>query len=82
MRLELLVFLAAAGCAVQRPPVLTPVRIDTTRTAAATGATPPTAPASAGVRTSETDPLRRVDRMEWPGPNVFRSASGAPGPEY
>jgi hypothetical protein len=83
-RLELLVFLVAAGCAVQRPPVLTPVRIDTARTATAPRATPPPAPASSGVevRTFETDPLNRVDRMEWPGPNMFRSGSGAPGPEY
>jgi len=83
-RLELLVFLAAVGCAAQRPAVLTPVRIDTTRTAAATGATLPAAPAgaAASVRTVATDPLSRVDRMEWPGPNLFRSGSGTPGPDY
>ncbi|HEV7994443.1 MAG TPA: M1 family metallopeptidase [Gemmatimonadaceae bacterium] len=28
------------------------------------------------------DPIARIDRMEWPGPNAVRSASGAPGPEY
>ena len=28
------------------------------------------------------DPISRIDRMEWPGPNDFRSASGAPGPGY
>src|SRR6185369_4460585 len=83
-RLELLALLAAAGCAGQHPPVLIPVRIDSTRTAAAPRATPSPTPAgsSAGVRTAEMDPLRRVDRMEWPGPNIFRSGSGAPGPEY
>jgi hypothetical protein len=83
-RLQLLVLLAAAGCAGQHPPVLTPVRIDTANTATAPRATPSPTPAgsSARVRTAEMDPLRRIDRMEWPGPNVFRSGSGVPGPEY
>jgi hypothetical protein len=82
--LELLVFLAAAGCAVQRPPVLTPVRVDSSRTAIPPGTTQPSALVGRGVgaRTTEMDPLSRVDRMEWPGPNSFRSGSGAPGPEY
>src|SRR4051812_7315886 len=78
--LELLVLLAAAGCAARYPAVLTPVRIDTSRTTAA-GPPAPVGPPT-GVRTTEMDPLTRVDRMEWPGPNLLRSASGAPGPEY
>ena len=82
--LELLLFLAAAGCAVQRPAVLTPVRIDTSRTATSTGTTSPSSRVGPGIgaRTTEMDPLTRVDRMEWPGPNLFRSGSGAPGPDY
>ena len=28
------------------------------------------------------DPLRRIDRIDWPGPNQYRAATGAPGPEY
>src|SRR6185436_2954208 len=28
------------------------------------------------------DPFRRIDRLEWPGPNQFRTATGAPGPDY
>ena len=28
------------------------------------------------------DPFARIDRMEWPGPNRYRSASGQPGPDY
>jgi hypothetical protein len=78
--LELLVLLAAAGCAARHPPVLTPVRIDTSRSTAAAPPAPVGPPT--GVRTTEMDPLARVDRMEWPGPNLLRSASGAPGPEY
>jgi hypothetical protein len=78
-----------AACAAQRPQVLTPVRIDTARVpvAAPAAASPATSPASAPPgdgrpRTIDTDPLARVDRMEWPGPNATRAASGAPGPEY
>jgi hypothetical protein len=74
-----------AACAPQRPQVLTPVRIDTTR---APSAAPPAAvPGTAAVGTGRpltggAAPLARVDRMEWPGPNGTRAASGAPGPEY
>ena len=75
-----------AACAVQRPQVLTPVRVDTAR---ATGTSAPVVtPAATAIgggwraRTVDTDPLARVDRMEWPAPSGTRSASGAPGPEY
>ena len=74
-----------AACAAQRPQVLTPVRIDTARTsvvAAPVGAGVPAVNGAGRARSIETDPLARVDRMEWPGPNAIRSASGAPGPEY
>jgi len=75
-----------AACAAQRPQVLTPIRVDTTRAAAgpAPAAVPPaTVAGSVGrPRTVDTDALARVDRMEWPGPNGTRSASGAPGPDY
>ncbi|PYP75711.1 MAG: peptidase [Gemmatimonadetes bacterium] len=78
-----LAFLAA--CATQRPQVLTPIRVDTTR--ATVGASSPLSPASSTggsgrPRTVDGDPLARVDRMEWPAPSAMRSASGAPGPEY
>jgi hypothetical protein len=76
---------ALAACAAQRPQVLTPVRVDTARSSAtAPAAATPAAQAVGGgrPRTIDTDPLARVDRMEWPGPNATRSASGAPGPEY
>jgi hypothetical protein len=74
-----------AACAPQRAQVLTPVRIDTTRapSAAPPAAVPGTAAVGTGrPRTVGADPLARVDRMEWPGPNGTRAASGAPGPEY
>ena len=57
-----------AACAVQRPQVLTPVRIDTTRAAAAGSPVEPSAsPPFTGAgrpRSIETDPLARADRME------------------
>src|SRR5947209_10587277 len=28
------------------------------------------------------DPFHRIDRMDWAGPNEFRSSSGEPGPAY
>src|SRR6185312_13771067 len=28
------------------------------------------------------DPFVRIDRMDWPGPNQIRTASGEPGPAY
>ena len=75
-----------AACAAQRPQVLTPIRVDTTRAAAGPApapAPPATVAGSVGrPRTVDTDALARVDRMEWPGPNGTRSASGAPGPDY
>ena len=28
------------------------------------------------------DPFYTTDRMDWPGPNQYRDASGSPGPAY
>lgn len=84
-RFFVLLLLGGAACAGQQPQVLTPVRVDTSR-AGSVAAAP--APASAGAvagpvaRTTMDDPIARIDRMDWPGPNTFRSASGAPGPDY
>ena len=81
MRSGLVVLVAALACTPQRPQVLTPVRVDTGAHASASVSTRlPSGGAPA--RTSEDDPIARIDRMEWPGPNAVRSASGAPGPEY
>jgi Peptidase family M1 domain len=83
----ILAMLGLGGCASQQPQMLTPVPMDTThQTVATTPATGPTAISAATlggpVRTTFDDPISRIDRMEWPGPNSFRSASGAPGPDY
>jgi len=81
MRFGLVLLVSALGCAAQRPQVLVPVRVDTSA-----HASPPRSASSAGgatvARTTADDPISRIDRMEWPGPNAVRSASGAPGQEY
>lgn len=33
-------------------------------------------------RTERDDPFYTTNRIDWPGPNRYRSASGAPGPDY
>jgi hypothetical protein len=55
-----------------------PMRIDAPRTLA----TPPAPTINRPVATIGDDPFRRIDRLEWPGPNQYRTATGAPGPDY
>jgi hypothetical protein len=43
---------------------------------------PPPITVTRPVFTTNDDPFHRIDRLEWPGPNAYRTASGAPGPEY
>ena len=69
---------SSAGCFWQRPEVMTPIRLDAPLTLAAAPEPTVTRPVSTVV----DDPFRRIDRLEWPGPNQYRSATGAPGPEY
>lgn len=68
----------AAGCLGRGPQVLTPVRVDTVHVVTP----PPTITVTRPVFTTNDDPFHRVDRLEWPGPNSYRTASGAPGPDY
>jgi hypothetical protein len=70
--------IAVAGCWSHHPQVMTPVRIDT----APPALNPPLVTPSRPPLTVADDPMRRLDRMEWPGPNAQRTAAGAPGPEY
>ncbi|HEX4934849.1 MAG TPA: hypothetical protein VFV33_16780, partial [Gemmatimonadaceae bacterium] len=72
-RRALLALLALGACTRPQPAqVLAPVRIDIPQ--AVTRAEPS--------RTTADDPLARIDRMEWPGPNAYRGADGSPGPQY
>ncbi|HEX6050474.1 MAG TPA: hypothetical protein VFZ21_14430 [Gemmatimonadaceae bacterium] len=75
-RHSLLLLAVLGACAHQQPQVLTPVRVDTTHAIAVT-------PRSASSGSADDgDPFARLDRLEWPGPNQYRTASGAPGPAY
>ena len=68
---------ALAACAQQHPVVLTPVRMETPATAATT------AQGSGAVfETQRDDPFATTNRIDWPGPNGYRSSGGEPGPDY
>lgn len=49
---------------------------------AAQAVTPPAGAASAPYSELTDDPFYPLNRMDWPGPNRYRSASGMPGPDY
>jgi len=66
------------ACSFHHPQVMTPVRID--NFGPPLSATEVTV--SRPVTTVADDPLHRIDRLEWPGPNTLRTASGMPGPSY
>jgi hypothetical protein len=76
MTAALLAFVGA--CSWHRPEVMTPVRVETFRE----GAAPPEPTVTRPTSTVAADPFRRIDRMDWPGPNQYRTAAGAPGPDY
>ena len=65
---------ALAACAQQRPVVLAPVRMDVPATTTTTS--------SSVFDTRRDDPFATTNRIDWPGPNRYRSSSGAPGPDY
>ena len=78
-RFAALVLLAsAAGCVWRKPEVVTPVRADTTTIVTS----PPQVTVTRPVFSVTDDPFRRIDRLDWPGPNQYRTAAGAPGPDY
>jgi hypothetical protein len=69
--------LALAACTQQHPVVLAPVRMDTVTEAGETGV------ATNGVYDARRDDLfATTNRIDWPGPNRYRSSIGAPGPDY
>jgi hypothetical protein len=71
-----LLLVAFVACARQQPVILAPVRMDTT------------APINTNTQqaavfeTQRDDPFATTNRIDWPGPNSYRSASGVPGPDY
>lgn len=50
--------------------------------AAAAAAAPAPVRTTGAVSTTPDDPFARLDHMDWPGPNRYRSAGGMPGPDY
>jgi hypothetical protein len=70
--------LAAGACARQVPQVLAPVRIDTAGVVSTGGSRG----AAAYFDAVRDDPFFTTDRVDWPAPGPYRSASGQPGPRY
>jgi hypothetical protein len=71
-----LAVLLLTACA-QQPVVLAPVRMEIpVDTSVADRESPDLA------TTFSNGPFATTNRMDWPGPNRYRSASGAPGPDY
>src|SRR5215218_7260351 len=73
--------IVATACARQASQGITPVRLDTVAVAAARAGMPNTGTAGA-FDAMRDDPFFTTNRIDWPGPNDFRSASGMPGPRY
>ena len=63
-----------AACAPQRPVVLPTVQLSADTSS-------PTQSRSF-FDTQRDDPFATMNRMDWPGPNRYRSAAGVPGPDY
>jgi hypothetical protein len=70
--------LGASACARQQPQVLAPVRVPSPEADAPAPAGNAVAPY---LRASDNE-FFPISRMDWPGPNAFRSSNGAPGPGY
>ncbi|MEP6856758.1 MAG: M1 family metallopeptidase [Gemmatimonadales bacterium] len=69
-----LLAVAVVACAQQRAVVLAPVRMESLSDSSQ---------ASRPVYdTQRDDPFATTNRIDWPGPNRYRSSNGAPGPDY
>lgn len=65
-------------------PAPAPARVESLPpvTMAAPAAAAPAELAPAPANASNLRDFARIDRMDWPGPNRYRDATGAPGPDY
>ena len=63
------------GCNRHQPEVVTPVRLDTARIVVEQ-------PRTRAYATTNDDLFVEIDRLDWPGPNQYRTADGRPGPDY
>src|SRR5215813_6270092 len=66
------------GCTWHHPQIMTAIRVDNALQRVTESAPVVGRP----VERVSDDPLRRIDRLDWPGPNQYRAATGAPGPDY
>ncbi|MDQ6717986.1 MAG: M1 family metallopeptidase [Gemmatimonadota bacterium] len=73
-----------AACARTAPVLLPTVRMEMPVPAGVLMAEKSNAPVKSDsvYRTERDDPFYTTNRADWPGPNLFHSSSGAPGPEY
>ncbi|HST06846.1 MAG TPA: M1 family metallopeptidase [Gemmatimonadaceae bacterium] len=72
MKTSAFLVLTLLACSQQQRPVqLAPVTLDA-----------PTDTSARVFDTQRDDPFATTNRIDWPGPNAFRSASGKPGPDY
>ncbi|MFN2635543.1 MAG: M1 family metallopeptidase [Gemmatimonadaceae bacterium] len=77
------VFLAIALCScAQRPVVLAPVRLETQIDTATNREGTDLSARPRSNSAAPDDPFASTNRIDWPGPNNYRSGSGAPGPDY
>src|ERR1700722_16833988 len=75
--------LAIAGCTSQsHPPVVAPVPAPIAGASAPVSPHLPVRPVDSGVVTAMESPFFTMNRSDWPGPNSYRDATGAPGPDY
>jgi hypothetical protein len=78
--ISILLLLGSLGCASQQtairaaPETMTAVRVDTLA--------PVTFSIARSARDQTADEFYPLSRIEWPGPNRYRSANGSPGPDY
>lgn len=70
------VLTALVACATQRPVVLAPVRMETPGSDTVALRVLPV------FDTQRDDAFATMNRIDWPGPNRFRSSMGTPGPDY
>lgn len=80
---NLLVAALLAGCTPSKPVLLPTVQLPVPQSSGAVAPSQSTTSAGDNVfRTDRNDPFYSTNRMDWPGPNRYRSSSGAPGPDY
>ena len=79
---KLLLLTAAVACARTQPVVLAPVQMQLPASMDSAGVAAQASARDTVRRTDLDDPFYTTNRIDWPGPNRYRSANGSPGPDY